>query len=98
MEEPGPTPAAKNFTGKRPKEIEYVPKRQGKASETASSSSEKTDKVVVEAVIEPKPRKFDRKLAKALNQVVQEPKVIISGRCDNVPIGTINIVPTGEGK
>ena len=86
------TPAAKDFSTKRPTSSTYG-KKPGHGPE--SSDASKTSRTQ-------KPSKtglpLDRNVLKALNQVVQEPVVHIERRDIPLPSGTITIALTGGGK
>ena len=84
------TPAQKDFVRKRPKLKDYKLKHGSRPSETTDDAapSETTEK-----------RPLDMKVLAALNQVVQDPKVLVKQVV--LPAGPgkpINIMPTGTGK
>ena len=83
------TPAQKNFNMKAPKMTDYMKKRSTKKTTTSKTSD----------------RPLDMKVLKALNQVVQEPQVVVENLKDIVtdqpgkgkPATPINIQLTGTG-
>ena len=88
----GETPAAKDFSTKRPTSFIYGKKPgHGPESSTTSETSETQRPSETD-------RPLDKNILKALNQVVQEPVVRIERREVPLPSGTITIAPTGGGK
>ena len=83
------TPAQKNFNMRAPKMADYMKKRSTKKTTTRETSN----------------RPLDMKVLQALNQVVQEPKVLVENLKDIIadkpakgkPTTPINIQPTGTG-
>ena len=89
-EEVEETPAQKDFKRKRPKLKDYKPKHGPHPSET-------TDDAAPSKTTEKRP--LDMKVLAALNQVVQDPKVIVKQVVLPAGPGTpINITPIGTGK
>ena len=84
-----PTPAAKDFSTKRPTSSTYgqKPYHKGESSavsETSQTTSETSD--------------TPGRVLKALNKVVQEPVVRLNRSDMPLPSGTITIALTGGGK
>ena len=88
----GETPAAKDFSTKRPTSSTYGKKPSHGPESSATSETSETQK----------PSKtdcpLDKNVLKALNQVVQEPVVCIERRDVPLPSGTITTALTGGGK
>lgn len=87
------TPAQKSFNMKKPKLTDYKKKRASEKTEPGTSSETSAA------------RPLDKNLLKALNQVVQEPQVIVKNLADTLAEDSakdkarqINIQPTGTGK
>ena len=86
------TPAQKNFNTKKPKLADYNKKRSSEKTEPGTSSETLAQ------------RPLDKKVLKALNQVVQENKVIVENLADTLAEDSgknkqrpIIIEPTGKG-
>ena len=77
-----PTPAAKDFSTKRPTSSTYGQKPYHKGESSATSETSQTPGHVL----------------KALNKVVQEPVVHLNRSDMPLPSGTITIALTGGGK
>ena len=80
------TPAANDFSTKRPTSSTYGKKPYHKAETSETQKPSKTG------------RPLDKNILKALNQMVQEPVVHMQRRDMPLPSGTITIALTGGGK
>ena len=88
----GETPAAKDFSTKRPTSSTYGKKPGYGPESSATSETSETQKP------SKTDRLLDKNILKALNQVVQEPVVCIERRDVPLPSDTITIALTGGGK
>ena len=89
------TPAQKSFNTKKPKMMDYNKKRSSEKTEPEPGTSSE---------ISSAGRPLDKKVLKALNQVVQEPQVLVENLADTLrkeypkdQAAPINIEPTGTG-